>query len=230
MSAARILVTGAASGIGAATCAALARDGYDTIAADVRPSDTVMRLDVRDEASWDETMTRIGHVDGLVTCAGIRTRGAVNELSVSQFDDVFAVNVRGAFLGIRAVSRQWIETGSPGAIVTVASINGYMAVPGQAHYAASKAAMIMLTKAAALDLAPIGIRVNAVAPGAIRTPMIADRLEEPGQEERLSARIPLGRVGAADDVTPAIAFLLSDGARYITGTTLLVDGGWAFTA
>lgn len=229
MNGGRILVTGAASGIGAATCAALAAEGYDVVGADVQASDGVVRLDVREEASWDEVMSSVGPLDGLVTCAGIRTRGAIDELSVAQFDDVFAVNVRGTFLGIRSVARQWLSNGATGAVVTVASINGYMASPGQPHYAASKAALIMLTKAAALDLAPRGIRVNAVAPGAVRTPMIADRLAEPGQEESFSSRIPLGRIGAPHDVTPAILFLLTDGARYITGTTLLVDGGWAHT-
>lgn len=230
MSPRRVLVTGGGSGIGAATCEALQREGIEAIPADLNPPDGGIRLDVRDEESWAEVVKKVGAFDGLVTCAGIRTRAVVNEMTVAEFDDVFAVNVRGSFLGIRAASRQWIEARTPGAIVTVSSVNGLVAIPGQAHYAASKAAMVMFTKAAALDLAVHNIRLNSVAPGAVRTGMTSDRLKEPGQMEYVRSHVPLRRVGEPDEISPAILFLLSDGAGYISGTTLLVDGGWAGTA
>ena len=139
---------------------------------------------------------------------------------------VLAINLTGTFLGIKVVGRDLVDRGVPGSIVTIASVNSFSAVPAQPHYVASKAGIAMLTKAAALELAPHRIRVNAIAPGAIMTPMLSARLAEPGQREWLEQQVPLGRIGEADEVGQVVAFLLSDAAGYMTGAVLPVDGGW----
>jgi NAD(P)-dependent dehydrogenase (short-subunit alcohol dehydrogenase family) len=110
--------------------------------------------------------------------------------------------------------------------VNIASVNAIIAVPGQAHYVASKGGVAALTKAAAIEGAPMGIRVNAIAPGPIRTPMTEERLVDPAQVEWLQGRVPLGRVGEAPEMGQVAAFLLSAAASYVTGTTIYADGGW----
>ena len=111
-------------------------------------------------------------------------------------------------------------------IVNIASVNAVIAVAGQAHYAASKGAVASLTRAAAIEGAALGIRVNAIAPGPIRTPMTAERLTDPAQVEWLEGRVPLGRVGEPEEMAQVIAFLLSDQSSYVTGTVIYADGGW----
>jgi len=222
----RVLVTGGASGIGAATCGALAAAGWDPVPADITGGDGVLALDVRDEAAWDEVVAETAPLAGVVNCAGIRTTAALVDLDVDEFDRIFAVNVRGTFLGVRTAARRWIADGTGGAVVNVTSVNAFLALPGQCHYIASKGALTMLTKAAALELAAHGIRVNAVAPGGVRTPMTAERLADPAQVARINARIPLGRVAEPAEIADAVVFLLDPRASYVTGTTLVVDGGW----
>lgn len=133
------------------------------------------------------------------------------------------INLTGTFLGIQAVARHWQERQYPG---RRGSPTAFSAVPGQAHYVASKAGVAMLVKAAALELAEHGIRVHAVAPGPIVTPMLGARLAEPGQEEWLRMQVPLGHLGQPVNVAEAMAFLISDAASFITGVTMPVDGGW----
>jgi NAD(P)-dependent dehydrogenase (short-subunit alcohol dehydrogenase family) len=221
-----VLVTGGASGIGAAICAALAAAGWEPVPADIAGGEGVVRLDVRDETGWEEAVAKAGPLAGLVNCAGIRTSAALVDLEVDEFDRIFAVNVRGTFLGLRTAARRWIGEGSGGAVVNITSVNAFVALPGQCHYVASKGALTMLTKAAALELAAHGIRVNAVAPGGVRTPMTAERLADPAQLARINARIPLGRVAEPAEIAGAVVFLLDPRASYVTGTTLVVDGGW----
>ena len=153
-------------------------------------------------------------------------RTALVDLDVNEWDNVLRVNLTGTFLGIQALARSWIATNTPGAIVNIGSTTSFSAVIGQPHYCASKAGVAMLTKAAALELAEHKIRVNAVAPGPIVTPMLQKRLDEPGQQEWLTAQVPLGRLGQPADVAAVISFLLSSSASFITGVTLPVDGGW----
>ena len=119
-----------------------------------------------------------------------------------------------------------VAAGNPGTIVNVASINAKIALAGQAHYTSSKGGLIMLTKSMAIDLAPHGIRVNAIGPGVIETRMTERSLADPERRAMLLSKIPLGRVGQPRDVANAALFLASDEASYITGTTLYVDGGW----
>jgi 3-oxoacyl-[acyl-carrier protein] reductase len=222
----RALVTGGASGIGASTAAHLAETGWDVVAADVQVRDGVLALDVTDEAAWQDVLDRAGPFDALVSCAGIRDRAVLTEMSVEQFERMTRIHVTGGFLGLRGMARQWQAEGRTGAAVLIASVNALLAVPGQAHYIAAKSALAGLTRAAALELAPSGSRVNAIAPGIIRTPMTADRLEDPEQRSWLLQRVPMGRAADPAEVATVAGFLLSDAASYVTGVLLPVDGGW----
>ena len=221
----RVLVTGGASGIGAETCRVLAANGRDAVAADAAPADGVIALDVTDEAAWDEVFNDLGPLAGLVNCAGIRTRGSIVDTSLADFERHLRVNVVGTWLGIRGFLRRH-HPSATSAIVNVSSVNAEIAVPDQAHYVASKGAVSALTRAAAVEAAPLGVRVNAVAPGPVRTPMTAERLGDPQQAAWLDARVPMGRVAEPAEVAEVISFLLSDKASYVTGEVLFTDGGW----
>ena len=225
MGAGPVIVTGGASGIGAATCDVLRAAGYDVVAADRRSGDGVADLDVTDEQDWSALFDATGAVIGLVNCAGIRTRNMIVDTSLDEFERHLKVNVTGTWLGIRELFRRH-RAGTRAAIVNIASVNAIIAVPGQAHYVASKGGIAALTKAAAIEGAPLGVRVNAIAPGPIRTPMTQERLIDPAQVEWLQGRVPLGRVGEAAEMGQVVEFLLSDAASYVTGTTIYADGGW----
>ena len=220
-----MLVTGGASGIGAATCRVLSDGGWDVVAADVTPAGGVISLDVADEAAWDRVLDELGALAGLVNCAGIRTRGAIVDTDLGDFERHLRVNVVGTWLGIRGFLRRH-QAGAGGAIVNVSSVNAEIAVPDQAHYVASKGAVSALTRAAAVEAAPLGVRVNAVAPGPVRTPMTAERLGNPEQAAWLDARVPMGRVAEPTEIAEVISFLLSEKASYVTGEVLFTDGGW----
>jgi NAD(P)-dependent dehydrogenase (short-subunit alcohol dehydrogenase family) len=174
-----------------------------------------------------------GPPDILVCCAGIQTFADILELALADWERVFDVNARGTFLSMRAVAPAMRDAGR-GAIVTVASVQGRLGSRYYAHYAASKAAVLSLTKSFAVALAPSGVRVNAVAPGIVDTEMwrTADRElarirgVAPGEPRRERVQqVPLGRAGTPDDVAGAVAFLASDDASYITGETIHVCGG-----
>jgi len=221
----RVIVSGGASGIGAATCELLGASGFEPIAADIKSGPDVAALDVTDERSWAELFERVGPVDGLVNSAGIRTRSAIVDTDVAEFERHLRVNVTGTWLGIRELFRHH-PAGAAASVVNIASVNALIAVPGQAHYVASKGAVASLTKAAAIEGAPLGVRVNAIAPGPIRTPMTDERLVDPDQVAWLEGRVPLGRVGEPPEMAAVIEFLLSEAASYVTGTVIYADGGW----
>jgi NAD(P)-dependent dehydrogenase (short-subunit alcohol dehydrogenase family) len=222
----RVLVTGGGSGIGAAVGRLLLEEGWEVHLADIAPPPGGIRLDVTDEHRWQRVFEEIGDIDALVNCAGVRTRSMIVDMELAEFDRVMGINLTGTFLGVRQAFRQWLPVGRKGAIVNIASVNAFQAVPGQVHYVASKAAVAMLTKAAALEGAAAGIRVNALAPGPVRTPMIDERLREPGQEEWLNEQVPLGRIAEPSEIADAASYLLSERASYVTGSVLVVDGGW----
>ena len=221
----RVLVTGGASGIGAETCRVLAAAGWDPIPADLTAAGGAVALDVADEAAWERVLDGAGTLAGLVNCAGIRTRSDIVDTPAAEFERHLRINVTGTWLGIRGFLCRHRE-GTAAAIVNIASVNAEIAVAGQAHYVASKGAVAALTRAAAVEAAPLGVRVNAVAPGGIRTPMTAERLVDPAQVAWFGERVPLGRVGDPAEVAEVIEFLLSERASYITGEVLFVDGGW----
>jgi 3alpha(or 20beta)-hydroxysteroid dehydrogenase len=217
------IVTGAARGQGLAEAQLFAAEGADVIAGDVLDHDGV-HLDVTSAESWAAAVAlaveRFGRVDVLVNNAGIRSDGLVHEMPAADFQRILDVNLMGPLLGIQAVVPHMKSGGS---IINVSSLNGLAAQGGSAAYTSSKFALRGLTKAAALDLGPLGIRVNAILPGVIRTPMVAYIVDQ--YEERLASGLPLGRIGEPMDVAQAAVFLASDDASWLTGIDLPVDGG-----
>lgn len=170
----------------------------------------------------DETLKTFGSIDMLVNNAGITRDNLLMRMKEDEWDDVININLKGVFLCTKAVTRQMMKQRA-GKIVNLASIVGVIGNPGQANYVAAKAGVIGLTKTTARELASRNITVNAVAPGFITTDM-TDALPENVKEQML-AQIPLGKLGSAEDVASAVAFLLSNDANYITGQTIHVDGG-----
>jgi 3-oxoacyl-[acyl-carrier protein] reductase len=170
----------------------------------------------------DETLKTFGSIDMLVNNAGITRDNLLMRMKEDEWDDVININLKGVFLCTKAVTRQMMKQRA-GKIVNLASIVGVIGNPGQANYVAAKAGVIGLTKTTARELASRNITVNAVAPGFITTDM-TDALPEDVKEQMLGS-IPLGKLGSAEDVAGAVAFLLSNDANYITGQTIHVDGG-----
>ncbi len=226
------LVTGGASGIGAATVDLLRGRGALVVAADIQAGDGVERLDVTDEdavdALVDDVVRRHGRLDLAANVAG--TSGVyapVADAATADWRATMAVNLEGVFFCVRAELRAMRAAGR-GSIVNVASSAGRMGVPGLAAYSASKHGVLGLTKSAALEVASAGIRVNAVCPGSIRTPMLRGFLG--GDEdllERMGRRAPMGRLGEPVEIAEAIVWLLSDAAGFVTGNALSPDGGVA---
>jgi NAD(P)-dependent dehydrogenase (short-subunit alcohol dehydrogenase family) len=232
------VVTGGGSGIGLATCARLAQDGFSVAALDLRPAAAAgaaaltVSCDVTDESDVTMAMatvaSQLGAIDVLVNNAGItgsRQATRCHETPVAEWDRVHAVNVRGPFLCSRAVLPSMIARGS-GHIITIASVAGLVAFPGRCAYTASKGAALMFAKALAVDYAHAGIRSNAVCPGFVQTPMTQWRLDDPALREKVEGVIPIGRVAQPDDIADAIALLASDRLSYMTGAAFVVDGGW----
>jgi 3alpha(or 20beta)-hydroxysteroid dehydrogenase len=235
------IVTGAARGIGEATARACAAEGARVVIADmldeagaavaagIGDRATFIRHDVTDEESWRRTVQRAeefgGGVDVLVNNAGMSRFASFEEETPGDLEAMLAVNVTGVFLGIKSVIGPMRRRGG-GAIVNLASINAVMGVAGTPSYTASKWAVRGLTKTAALEFAADGIRVNAVSPGKTDTPMVADRGFKRGKGNDPS--VPLQRVAIPEDIASAIVFLASEDSSYVTGTDLVVDGG--FTA
>lgn len=226
------LVTGGASGIGAATVDLLRERGAVVVAADLAVGDGVRALDVTDEVAVDALVASIverhGRLDFAANVAG--TPGVYAEVADSATADwraTMAVNLDGVFFCLRAELRIMRAVGR-GSIVNVASAAGRMGVPGLAAYSASKHGVIGLTKSAALEVARSGIRVNAVCPGSIRTPMLRGFVG--GDEallEKMGRRAPMGRLGEPGEIAEAIVWLLSDASAFVTGNTLSPDGGVA---
>ena len=236
------IVTGGAKGMGAATCRLFAQEGASVVIADTAEEEGralaaelgdqafFQRLDVTNGEEWQRlvatVLARQGRIDALVNNAGIVSFADIEHVSEADFDRVYAVNVKGAFLGIKHVGGAMKAVGR-GAIVNISSIDGLRGASGVAAYVASKWALRGLTKAAALEYGHHGVRVNSVHPGGVDTTMgnpvgLTGAAKNSGYE-----RVPLQRIGEPGEIAAASLFLCSDEASYICGAELAVDGGWS---
>jgi glucose 1-dehydrogenase len=242
----KALVTGASSGIGKATALRLGREGADvcvnyyseheradaeaTVAA-IESEGTkavALRADVGDESQVEQLFANgreaLGGINLLVNNAGIEKQIALTDMRLEDWDAVLRTNLTGAFLCLREAAKL-MGAGSGGVIVNISSVHEFIPWPGFAHYCASKGGMKMLMETAARELADKKIRVLNIAPGAIATPINKWVLDDPEARHAVEEEVPLGRVGNADEIAAAVAWVASDEAAYITGTTIVVDGG-----
>lgn len=239
------VVTGSASGIGLAIVERLAGDGWRTVITDIDTRagpvqaarlvaegfDVSFRqLDVTDEAEVDLVVPAIaaelGRIDAFVNNAGLTTHGGIESLGFDAWRRVLSVDLDGVFLGMRAAGRVMLAQGS-GSIVNITSVSHERGAPGRSAYVSAKAGVVALTKVGAVEWSGQGVRVNAVAPGYIETPLLRGAIERGAIDEQdVLARIPMGRVATPAEIAGAVAFLASRDAAYITGHTLVVDGGF----
>jgi NAD(P)-dependent dehydrogenase (short-subunit alcohol dehydrogenase family) len=237
-------VTGASQGIGAAIAIGLAQDGYDVAVSSTDPeklSGTIagiasagakavpVALDVRSQGSIEKAMAQVlgacSRIDVLVNNAGVPLRKRALEMTAEEWDTVIGVNLTGSFFISQQMGRHLVKSRRGGCIISVASTHGLVALDQRSAYGIAKAAMIHMTRMLAIEWAEHGIRVNAVAPGRVHTPSRAGTLAEPGYRDRALGRIPLQRFGTPEEVAGAVRYLASPEAAYVTGQTLVLDGG-----
>ena len=245
------IVTGAAQGIGQACAERLAQEGAKVVVADVNDDlgqkvadgikaagaeaffhacDVAERLDVHNLVAT--ALARYERLDILVNNAAVLDDKPFLELEESEFDRVIRTNLKGSFLCAQAVAKQLVkqvteggENAKPGAIVNMSSVNAWFGLPDHAAYSVSKGGIAQLTKSMAIALAPYGIRVNAVGPGSIATPMLDEVIKDKAFRTKVLSRTPLGRFGKPEEIAAVVAWLASDEASYLTGTTIYADGG-----
>ena len=237
----RALVTGAGRGIGLAAAAALAQAGAEvTLAArsgaEVEEAAAAIRaeggraeavaLDVTDLAAMRAALAARPAFDVLVNNAGSARHAHFLDVTEADYDAILNLNLRAAFFVMQAVARGMKEAGRGGSIINLSSQMGHVGGPRRSVYCATKFAIEGMTKAASLDLAPHGIRVNTLCPTFIETPMTRPGLADPANRAWVLSKIKLGRVGQVEDLMGAVAYLASDASSLVTGTSLLVDGGW----
>lgn len=238
------LVTGAGSGIGRAIAVALAAEGATVLCVDQHAESAARTREIIEDAGGSamaevgdvaegEDVTRVvrsgvealGNFDILINNAGVGMLGTVVELDETTWDRVMAVNVKSVFLFSKEVVPGMAEKGS-GVIINIASVSGLKASAGRAVYTASKGAVVLLTRAMALDHAHEGVRVNVICPGVTVTPMTEKSLEDPATLQQKLDDTPLRRLASPDEIAPMAVFLASDEASFMTGAAVTVDGGW----
>jgi len=198
-------------------CAALG-DKAIGVEADVSKIDELQRL-------IDSTVEAFGQLDVMVNNAGIETRSNILDTTEGQFDKVMAVNLKSAFFGTQLAARQMIAQGTGGRIINISSVHEDWPMPGNTPYCLSKGGMRMLTRTAGVELGPQGVTVVGVGPGAVATPINTSTMEDPEKMKTLDAAIPLARMAQPEEIGSVVAFLASDGASYLTATTVFADGG-----
>lgn len=233
------VITGAARGQGRAEAERFVAEGASVVLTDVLASvhevaaglgsrALAVQHDVTSQAQWEAvvatTVAEFGGIDVLVNNAGVYATRPLLDTSEDDLRRILDINLVGAWLGIKVVAPRLVDRGG-GSIVNVASLAGVKAAPGASSYTMSKFAVRGLTKAAASELGPFGVRVNAILPGAIRTDMIADVLSTNAGEASIAGRLPLRRIGEPADVAELALFLASDESRFITGADHVIDGG-----
>jgi NAD(P)-dependent dehydrogenase (short-subunit alcohol dehydrogenase family) len=227
-----MLVTGGAGGLGAAIASAAVAAGYrvgvvDLVEAPSAPGIEAHVASILDERAVEQLLDEFGVPDVVVNNAGIVRFGPLVSLDLDDFRAVVDVNLVGTFIVARAAARRWIEADQPGVIVNVTSINGVAAGPNAGAYGASKAAVALLTAQMALEWGRHNIRVNAVAPGLIDAGMSEPIYADPVTRAARESKVPLGRLGRAEDVADVVLFLASPQAAYVHGQNIVVDGGVA---
>jgi glucose 1-dehydrogenase len=240
-----VLVAGAGGGIGGAAAEGLGREGAAVVCADIGMAGaeaaaariraaagraTAVSLDVRDRAAVDAAVrtavSEFGRLDVLLDCAGVSQTATFLDLDPGEWDRIISVNLTGMFHLGQAAARQMVRQGGGGSIINVTSQLAEVARPERAAYVASKGGGRSLTHAMALELAPHAIRVNAIAPGPTLTGLTQASYADPERRRATIAQIPLGRMGEPEDIVGAILFLASDESRWVTGSTVTVDGGY----
>jgi glucose 1-dehydrogenase len=239
------IVTGGNSGIGKAVVLALAQAGANVVidfVADESATEDLERqvaklgdqaLGVKADVSKisdlemliDRTIKAMGRLDVMVNNAGIETRSSILDTTESQYDKVLTINLKSAFFGTQLAAKQMIAQGGGGRIINISSVHEDWPMPGNAPYCLSKGGMRMLTRQSGIELGPHNITVVGVGPGAVATPINTSTMADPQKMKVLDAAIPLGRMAEPEEIGNVVAFLASDGASYLTGTTVFADGG-----
>jgi NAD(P)-dependent dehydrogenase (short-subunit alcohol dehydrogenase family) len=237
----RALITGATSGIGEGCAVALAEAGADvTLVArtahkleaqvDVFKTQgwtaTALPLDIANTAKTEAAIAEHGHFDILVNAAGLARHAPATKTTEADFDAASNLNLRAAFFVTRAVAKGLIANGKPGSLMNISSQMGHVGGIDRAVYSATKHALEGMTKSMAIEWGPHQIRVNTICPTFIRTPLTEQTFKRPERRAWIEEKIKLGRVGEVTDIMGAVAFLASEAATLITGTSLLIDGGW----
>jgi len=238
-------VTGASQGLGAAIAIALARDGFDVAVSSTKVGGLTptlkgieaagrrghaVALDLADvsgvERAIAEAVAALGPLELLVNNAGITLRRSALEMAPHEWDSILAVNLKGTFFLTQQMGRHLVAARRPGCIVNMGSTHGLLGFPQRLAYGVSKAALMHMTKMLAIEWAQYGIRVNAVAPGTVSTPSREAHFSaDPAAREAMIARVPLKRFATMEEVAAAVCYLASPAARYVTGHTLILDGG-----
>ena len=239
------IVTGGNSGIGLAIALELAKQGANIAIDYVANPDATEALEKQVSALGDlvigvqadvsqvadlqrlvdTTVRAFGRVDIMVNNAGVETRTSVLDTTEAQYEKVLSINLKSAFFGTQIAARQMIAQGGGGRIINISSVHEDWPMPGNTAYCLSKGGMRMLTRTAGVELAPHGILVVGVGPGAVATPINLSTMNDPALLQKLDAAIPLGRMAKPEEIASLVAFLASDGASYMTATTIFADGG-----